>query len=916
MFTKHDWVCEKGREDWSWDDWRCDIKGCLFFVCVCVCVKKPIAAASLVYVCLPKTRNLFTIFKRRYSSSQVRDLNDVCKLRGLRVSSLERILFLRKCLESSVVPHDIYEKVKRLRPRFAASIGRAFVKNEIVEEEERLTKRGATFLRAWRRAGEILSSGLDWLRFNKLLGENGCRLRTMLRSKYAQRLSWLRTKRFGSEELNEDAVFNLSDVKLSRAQLEILSRGPRFGIPVEKPCREEIFAEFELYFSQLQSRMPKSSTGKEKEKKDGLKASLANLAHEYSNIKQDPLRFPFGKEHIAALRELRNNKEIIITRPDKGNGTVLMNKTDYIARMMEILGDETKFECLGGCDKHDRTGQIERALQAYLLQQRKAGEISNEIYDRIRPTGSVRPRMYGLPKVHKPKPIPLRPILSMVGSAQHELARWLAEVIRPVLNRYSSNVVKDSFSFCADLQDYGYVSDNAFMCSFDVVSLFTNVPIDETVQICLDTLYRSDIKPPSISEGVLKKLLLKATRGVEFSYNDKMYRQKDGVAMGSPLGPVLANIFLGFCECRIPDALLPHLYRRFVDDTFALLDSRDGALAFLKCLNELHPSLQFTMESEDDGQLPFMDVRVRKEENVFTTAVYRKPTFTGLYTRWDSYCRTSQKIALVRSLVQRARKICSPQYLDGEMETLQSIFEKNGYPGPIVSRVIQQTLESEPRPTGQQRKEDKVFIRLPWLGPKSAAFRNRIHRATIDALPDCKAVCTFKTRRMFNTCKKDVLPTESTSNVIYFFSCACEQSYVGRTAQRLEERITHTFLRAWSVRLGLRRRSQRRRRRRRTRRTRERRRRRRRRKQQIGAMTVRMEEARKRTWHWQQLNKTVTAHAQMAGTGMSWKSQNQTAVLHVIWRLPANAERRFVSRMSPHAFRSSLGQEMPVTLGS
>ena len=89
----------------------------------------------------------------------------------------------------------------------------------------------------------------------------------------------------------------------------------------------------------------------------------------------------------------------------------------------------------------------------------------------------------------------------------------------------------------------------------------------------------------------------------------------------------------------------------------------------------------------------------------------------------------------------------------------------------------------------QQRKEDKAFIRLPWLGPKSAVFRNRIHRATIDALPDCKAVCTFTTRRMFNTCKKDVLPTESMSNVIYFFSCACEQTYVGRTAQRLEERI-------------------------------------------------------------------------------------------------------------------------------
>ena len=123
----------------------------------------------------------------------------------------------------------------------------------------------------------------------------------------------------------------------------------------------------------------------------------------------------------------------------------------------------------------------------------------------------------------------------MAGSAQHELARWLAEVIRPVLQRYSANTVKDSFSFCADLQDFGHVGDNVFMCSFDVVSLFTNVPIDGAIQICLDTLYRSDIKQPKISEELLKKLLYKATRDVEFSFNDSMFRQVDGVAMGPHL---------------------------------------------------------------------------------------------------------------------------------------------------------------------------------------------------------------------------------------------------------------------------------------------------------------------------------------------------------------------------------------------
>ena len=108
-----------------------------------------------------------------------------------------------------------------------------------------------------------------------------------------------------------------------------------------------------------------------------------------------------------------------------------MNNADYISKMMDILGDKTKFECLEGCDVHDRTGQNERSLQTYLLRQRKAGEISSEVYRRVRPTRSVRPRMYGLPKVHKPKPIPLRPILSVAGSTEHELQ--LRRSTRPFL---------------------------------------------------------------------------------------------------------------------------------------------------------------------------------------------------------------------------------------------------------------------------------------------------------------------------------------------------------------------------------------------------------------------------------------------------------------------------------------------------
>ena len=74
------------------------------------------------------------------------------------------------------------------------------------------------------------------------------------------------------------------------------------------------------------------------------------------------------------------------------------------------------------------------------------------VYKKIRPTGSLRSRLFGLPKVHK-KEAPLRPILYMVGSSQHALEKYLAAVIHPVLQLYSNNCLKDSFAFAKEMQD-------------------------------------------------------------------------------------------------------------------------------------------------------------------------------------------------------------------------------------------------------------------------------------------------------------------------------------------------------------------------------------------------------------------------------------------------------------------------------
>ena len=184
--------------------------------------------------------------------------------------------------------------------------------------------------------------------------------------------------------------------------------------------REGIFAEFEVLIAQLQHHRPQSP-----EKHSALKAKLSDLAHAHCGTPVDAGDFLMHRECLSAIKSLRSNSNIVITKPDKGSGVVILNKTDYVKKMKSILEDETKFLILGPSSKMDNTSEIESRIQSRLLQLHKDDLPPANLYDLIRPTGSQRPRMYSLPKTHK-KDVPLRPIQSMTGSAQHQLAKYLS----------------------------------------------------------------------------------------------------------------------------------------------------------------------------------------------------------------------------------------------------------------------------------------------------------------------------------------------------------------------------------------------------------------------------------------------------------------------------------------------------------
>ena len=89
-------------------------------------------------------------------------------------------------------------------------------------------------------------------------------------------------------------------------------------------------------------------------------------------------------------------------------------------------------------------------------------------------------------------------------------------------------------------------------------------------------------------------------------------------------------------------------YNRFVDDTVTIFSSMKESDSFFEVLNSMHPALKFTVEGECDDQLPFMDVLVERVGGDLICSVYRKPTFAGVYTRWDSFAPTSHEINLIK----------------------------------------------------------------------------------------------------------------------------------------------------------------------------------------------------------------------------------------------------------------------------
>ena len=169
------------------------------------------------------------------------------------------------------------------------------------------------------------------------------------------------------------------------------------------------------------------------------------------------------------------------------------------------------------------------------------------------------------------------------------------------------------------------------MASLGVESLFSNIPLEETIKICSDSLYKNQELLCSISKNQFEKLLRTALSNNYFLFDGIIYQQIDGVAMGYPLGPSLANAFLAHYE---------QIWRN------DCLDEK-----FNEYLNTKHANIKFTSEKEVNRSLPLLDMLISQNKEGFTLTVYHKPTFSGVYSKFNSFIADEYKLGLIFTLL-------------------------------------------------------------------------------------------------------------------------------------------------------------------------------------------------------------------------------------------------------------------------
>lgn len=488
-------------------------------------------------------------------------------------------------------------------------------------------------------------------------------------------------------------VNNLSSIQFTEQELGLLNKGLNFTPTPNKPDIESAIVDIETSIKYLRDI-----------DKEIIRKAVRPVI---KNVLIAPKRRQTIKTDLSITSDLKT-KDVFYLKADKGNKMVIMDKTEYRRRMNNLIADSS-FKVL---KRNPLQGMINKSKDLI-----DAIEEGLEIPKwKLKVHNPQLPLLYGQPKIHKPGD-KMRPVIASYTSPMYKIAQWVVQEFNN-LKPPPSRSIKNVYEFADLIQEIQLEHDD-ILVSFDVTSLYPNVPIPEALQLINDWLFESNIS------NTKADLLYKATKLCMeqnfFQYNGIFYKQTFGANMGNPLSCFVADTLMGALENLLTkNSLLPNTWIRYVDDVFAVV-KRSEIENLKNAVNNGHPyeTIKFTSEEEIDGKLPFLDLMLTRRNQKIEIGIYRKPTHTQRFITRDSYCPRSTKIAAFNSMVYRMCKLPLPiNNFIKELTTIKEIANTNGYTNNEIDDLVMKHSRNIKKNSlstlFKQAKNQKITTRVPF----------------------------------------------------------------------------------------------------------------------------------------------------------------------------------------------------------
>lgn len=589
----------------------------------------------------------------------------------------------------------------------------------------------------------------------------------------------LRENTYSNTLGNPDWVLNRSDVSLPDVVSKTISLGPKFSVI---PSLKEF--PMHTFLSEIHHILKVLGTADDVNGE--LRSRLLNVAHNFCNSKNNNGKCSILRQVIETRRFLKSNLDLCVLKADKGNSSVVMNRLEYKNKMIALLDDSNTYKHL----TKDPTLSIQGRFNKKAKSLYDSGFIDIKTKKRLTTYNSRSPKIYGLPKAHKPG-VPLRPVVSCIQSPSIPMARLITSILSNVIPMFPFNV-QNSYGAMEKIVKAKLPLDYVLV-SFDVTSLFTNI----SKEAVLSSLRNNwDLVAPftSIPMDVFLEMVTLVFDSSYFQYDGSFYSQLIGSAMGDPCSPIFANFvmndlllnFLGTINFQLPFLML------YVDDILTAIPSSKVDYC-LEVLNGYDRLLDFTYELESGDAIPFLDLLVcRGVDGSLYTDLYKKPSSTERVLNFHSAHPMSQKLGVINTLKLRILSCVSPYRRGLRLYELKEQLIKNDYPHRLAHLSIFNSKEKRPVSAPVNLVDLNVETRFcrvafhPWMS-------NKIKTILSDYIRDKRICLAFYNRynlgNLVYSRMKDSVPILSRSNLVYKVVCECGSTYVGQTKQLLSNRI-------------------------------------------------------------------------------------------------------------------------------